>query len=132
MVQQLQKGLATHTGREVYLDGVLFSGGQTQRLMLARALYKNSPILLLDEPTAALDPLAENDIYLKYHEMTEGKTSLFISHRLASTRFCDRILYLEHGAILEEGTHEELLQAGGAYAQLFDTQSRYYQEGRDF
>lgn len=100
--------------------------------MLARALYKNSPILLLDEPTAALDPLAENDIYLKYHEMTEGKTSLFISHRLASTRFCDRILYLEHGAILEEGTHEELLQAGGAYAQLFDTQSRYYQEGRDF
>lgn len=132
MVQQLQTGLATHTGREVYLDGVLFSGGQTQRLMLARALYKNSPILLLDEPTAALDPLAENDIYLKYHEMTEGKTSLFISHRLASTRFCDRILYLEHGAILEEGTHEELLQAGGAYAQLFDTQSRYYQEGRDF
>lgn len=127
MVQQLQTGLATHTGREVYLDGVLFSGGQTQRLMLARALYKNSPILLLDEPTAALDPLAENDIYLKYHEMTEGKTSLFISHRLASTRFCDRILYLEHGAILEEGTHEELLQAGGAYAQLFDTQSRYYQ-----
>lgn len=132
MVQQLQTGLATHTGREVYLDGVLFSGGQTQRLMLARALYKNSPILLLDEPTAALDPLAENDIYLKYHEMTEGKTSLFISHRLASTRFCDRILYLEHGAILEEGTHEELLQAGGAYAQLFDTQSLYYQEGRDF
>ena len=132
MVQQLQTGLATHTGREVYLDGVLFSGGQTQRLMLARALYKNSPILLLDEPTAALDPLAENDIYLKYHEMTKGKTSLFISHRLASTRFCDRILYLEHGAILEEGTHEELLQAGGAYAQLFDTQSRYYQEGRDF
>lgn len=132
MVQQLQTGLATHTGREVYLDGVLFSGGQTQRLMLARALYKNSPILLLDEPTAALDPLAENDIYLKYHEMTEGKTSLFISHRLASTRFCDRILYLEHGAILEEGTHEELLRAGGAYAQLFDTQSRYYQEGRDF
>lgn len=132
MVQQLQTGLATHTGREVYLDGVLFSGGQTQRLMLARALYKNSPILLLDEPTAALDPLAENDIYLKYHEMTEGKTSLFISHRLASTRFCDRILYLEHGTILEEGTHEELLQAGGAYAQLFDTQSRYYQEGRDF
>lgn len=132
MVQQLQTGLATHTGREVYLDGVLFSGGQTQRLMLARALYKNSPILLLDEPTAALDPLAENDIYLKYHEMTEGKTSLFISHRLASTRFCDRILYLEHGATLEEGTHEELLQAGGAYAQLFDTQSRYYQEGRDF
>ena len=132
MVQQLQTGLATHTGREVYLDGVLFSGGQTQRLMLARALYKNSPILLLDEPTAALDPLAENDIYLKYHEMTEGRTSLFISHRLASTRFCDRILYLEHGAILEEGTHEELLHPCGAYAQLFDTQSRYYQEGRDF
>ena len=131
-ISQLPQGLQTHVGRDVYLDGVLFSGGQTQRLMLARALYKDGPILVLDEPTAALDPIAESDIYKKYNEMTAGKTSLFISHRLASTRFCDRILYLEAGKIREEGTHEQLLGLGGAYAKLFEIQSRYYQEGRDF
>ena len=130
-VARLPKGLDTHIGRKVYLDGVMLSGGQTQRLMLARALYKDGPILVLDEPTAALDPIAENDIYQKYSEMTAGKTSLFISHRLASTRFCDRIIYLADGAIAEEGTHEQLLALGGGYAKLFDIQSRYYQEGRD-
>ena len=119
-------------GREVYEDGVLFSGGETQRLMLARALYKNGPLLMLDEPTAALDPIAENDIYMKYNEMTQGKTSVFISHRLASTRFCDRILFLENGVIAQEGTHESLLAQGGGYADLFEVQSRYYREGKDF
>lgn len=131
-IQKLPKGLDTHVGREVYLDGVLFSGGQTQRLMLARALYKNGPILLLDEPTAALDPIAENDIYKKYSEMTHEKTSLFISHRLASTRFCDRIIFIANGEIIEEGTHESLLASGGEYANLFEVQSRYYQEGKEF
>lgn len=131
-IQKLPKGLDTHVGREVYLDGVLFSGGQTQRLMLARALYKDGAILLLDEPTAALDPLAENDIYRKYKDMTAGKTSLFISHRLASTRFCDRIIFVADGHITEEGTHDQLLARGGAYARLFEIQSRYYQEGKAF
>ena len=131
-IQKLPKGLDTHVGREVYLDGVLFSGGQTQRLMLARALYKDGAILLLDEPTAALDPLAENDIYQKYKDMTAGKTSLFISHRLASTRFCDRIIFVADGHITEEGTHDQLLARGGAYARLFEIQSRYYQEGKAF
>ena len=131
-IQALPKGIHTHVGRDVFLDGVLFSGGQTQRLMLARALYKGSPILFLDEPTAALDPIAEDDIYRKYSAMTEGKTSLFISHRLASTRFCDRILFLDRGKIAEEGTHETLLALGGGYAKLFEIQSRYYQEGRNF
>ena len=132
MVADLPQGIDTHVGRKVYLDGVLFSGGQTQRLMLARALYKDGPILLLDEPTAALDPLAENDMYLKYNEMTAGKTSVFISHRLASTRFCDRIIFLKEGVITEEGTHEELLTLSGGYAELFEVQSRYYREGRNF
>ena len=131
-IQALPQGIHTHVGHEIYLDGVLFSGGQTQRLMLARALYKDGPILMLDEPTAALDPIAENDIYQKYDAMTQGKTSVFISHRLASTRFCDRILFLEHGRIAEEGTHEALLRKNGGYAALFQIQSRYYQEGRDF
>lgn len=131
-IADLPNGVNTHVGRAVYLDGVLFSGGQTQRLMLARALYKDGPVLILDEPTAALDPIAENDIYQKYDKMTTGKTSLFISHRLASTRFCDRIIFLSEGHITEEGTHESLLASGGEYAKLFEVQSRYYQEGRDF
>ena len=131
-IAELPDGLQTHVGRDVFSDGVLFSGGQTQRLMLARALYKDGPVLILDEPTAALDPIAENDIYMKYNDMTAGKTSVFISHRLASTRFCDRILFLQNGGISEEGTHESLLELGGEYAKLFDVQSRYYQEGREF
>ena len=111
------------------MDGVEFSGGEMQRLMLARALYKGGSLLILDEPTAALDPIAENDIYMKYNEMTKGKTSLFISHRLASTRFCDRILFLQDGVIAEEGTHEQLMENNGGYAELFHIQARYYQEG---
>lgn len=130
-IAKFPAGVNTHIGRQVYLDGVMLSGGQTQRLMLARALYKDGPILVLDEPTAALDPIAENDIYMKYNEMTAGKTSVFISHRLASTRFCDRILFIAHGGIAEEGTHEELIALHGAYADLFEIQSRYYREGGD-
>lgn len=125
-IQSLPKGIETHLGRRVFKDGVEFSGGQTQRLMLARALYKNAPILVLDEPTAALDPIAENDIYQKYNEMTHGRTSFFISHRLASTRFCDRIIFVDGGKIAEEGTHDELLKNGGGYAYMFEVQSKYY------
>ncbi len=115
--------------RSVYPEAVMLSGGETQRLMLARALYKNAPVLILDEPTAALDPIAEADMYQKYDEMTAGRTAIYISHRLASTRFCDRILLLENHRIAEEGTHAELLKKGGSYARLFEVQSKYYREG---
>lgn len=125
-IKSLPKSIETHLGRRVFKDGVEFSGGQTQRLMLARALYKNAPILVLDEPTAALDPIAENDIYQKYNDMTHGRTSFFISHRLASTRFCDRIIFVDSGKIAEEGTHDELLKNGGGYAYMFEVQSKYY------
>lgn len=127
-IESLPKGMDTPLGKSVYEDGVELSGGQTQRLVLARALYKEPQILVLDEPTAALDPLAENDIYQRYESMTKGKTSLFISHRLASTQFCDRILFLANGQIKEEGTHQELLELGKEYAKLFEVQSRYYKE----
>ena len=130
-VRALPQGLQTHLGRSIYDDGTELSGGQTQRLMLSRALYRDGAVLVLDEPTAALDPITESEIYLKYSEMTQGKTSLFISHRLASTRFCDRIILLENGSIAEEGSHEALLQRGGSYAKLFSVQRRYYEEGGD-
>ncbi len=109
-------------------DGLRLSGGETQKLMLARCIYKNAPFLILDEPTSALDPLAESAMYGEYDRMTENKTSIFISHRLASTRFCDRILFLEHGRIIEEGTHEQLLRDGGRYAWIYEIQSHYYTE----
>lgn len=132
-LSELPKGLNTMIGRIVGDDGVELSGGQLQRLMLARALYKDAPILMLDEPTAALDPIAENEIYQQYNEMTHGRTSVYISHRLASTRFCDRIIFLAEGNIAEEGSHDELMALGGGYCNLFHVQSKYYREGgRDY
>lgn len=130
-IESLKDGYETYLNREVFEDAILLSGGETQRLMLARALYKNAPFIVLDEPTAALDPIAESEMYEKYHEMTRGKSSVYISHRLASTRFCDRIIMIVDGGIGEEGTHEELLKAGGKYAELFEVQSKYYREGEE-
>ena len=109
-------------------EGIRFSGGEMQKLMLARCIYKNAPFLILDEPTAALDPIAESAMYEEYGKLTQGKTSLFISHRLASTRFCDRIIFLENGQIQEMGSHEELMEMGGRYARIYDIQSHYYKE----
>ncbi len=128
-IRSLPQGLDTHMDKSVFNDATEFSGGEMQRLMLARLLYRNSPVILLDEPTAALDAIAESDIYNRYQELTAGHTSVYISHRLASTRFCDRIILLENGGIAEEGTHEKLLAEGGRYAELFKLQSKYYQEG---
>ncbi len=114
--------------REVYKDAVDFSGGEKQKLLLSKAVYKDAPILVLDEPTAALDPIAENELYLKYNELTKNKLSFFISHRLSSTRFCDRILFLSDGKIAEEGTHEELMAKKGKYYKMYQIQSYYYKE----
>ncbi len=109
-------------------DGILLSGGQRQKILLARALYKEAPVLLLDEPTAALDPLAEKEIYEKYEEFCGGRTAVFISHRLASTQFSNRIFFLKDGAVAEEGTHEELMERGGEYAKMYEVQSHYYND----
>ncbi len=122
-IQSLPQGLDSRMIRSVFADAVEFSGGETQKLALARALYKGGAVLLLDEPTAALDPIAEQEMYLRYAEFSKEKSSVFISHRLASTRFCDRILLIENGGIAEEGTHAELMQLHGKYAELFDLQS---------
>ena len=114
--------------KELSEDGVDFSGGEMQKLMLARALYKDEPVIILDEPTAALDPIAESEMYDKYASFAENKTSIFISHRLSSTRFCDRIILFENGEIVEEGTHESLIKKNGKYAHMFEVQSHYYKE----
>lgn len=120
--------LDSYMTKLAFPDGVELSGGQKQRLLLARAIYKNGHILILDEPTAALDPIAESEIYQAYADISRGRTSLFISHRLASTRFSDRILFLENGHVTEDGTHEQLMALGGSYAHMFEVQSHYYKE----
>ena len=131
-VQALPHKEKTILGKEVFDEGISLSGGELQRLMLARALYKDGAILILDEPTAALDPIAEKQMYEQYAEFSKGRSSVFISHRLASTRFCDRIVLIKDGKLIEEGTHALLMEKDGEYAKLFDIQARYYQEGVEF
>ncbi len=128
-VQELEKKECTYMNKEMDASGVTLSGGELQKLMLARALYKDAPVLILDEPTAALDPIAESSLYEKYYGMTREKTSIFISHRLSSTKFCDHILFMEEGRIKEEGSHQELMGKQGAYAMMFHTQAQYYESG---
>lgn len=127
-INSLDKKENTFMVKDVYKDAVDFSGGEKQKLLLARAIYKNAPVLILDEPTAALDPIAENELYMKYNEMTDNKISFFISHRLSSTRFCDRILFVSNGHIIEQGSHEELMALKGAYYRMYQIQSYYYKE----
>lgn len=126
MVQALPGKEETMLVRQVNDDAIELSGGEKQKLALARALYKDAPVIILDEPTAALDPIAENEVYQKYAELTKGKTSIYISHRLASTRFCDRILFIDDHTIAEDGMHDELMRLGGKYAHMFEVQSHYY------
>ena len=139
-VKSLPDGLLTYLGKDLSEQGIALSGGETQKLLLARALYRNPELILLDEPTAALDALAESEIYEIYNSVLAGVTSLFISfvtlslfisHRLASTRFCSRVILLSDGEIAEQGSHVELMKKQGRYHNLFQIQSKYYEEGGD-
>lgn len=127
-VQSLPEKENTLLAKSVYDEATDLSGGEMQKLALAKALYKDAPLLLLDEPTAALDAISEQEMYLQYAAFSRDRASVFISHRLASTRFCDRILLIEDGRIAEQGTHAELMSRGGRYAELFALQSAYYNE----
>ena len=124
----LPKGMDTELLKVLYDDGVDLSGGEKQKLALARALYKNAPIVVLDEPTAALDALAEYRLYQSFDGMIGDRTAVYISHRLSSTRFCDNIAMFVAGEMVEYGTHEELLDKDGAYAEMFRVQAQYYIE----
>lgn len=131
VMERLPKGMDTILLRILDDEGLDISGGQRQKLYLARALYKESRFLMLDEPTAALDPLAEAALYQQYGSLSEGKTSIYISHRLASTKFCDRVAFLKNGKIFELGTHDELMDLKGEYRALFDIQAKYYREDKE-
>lgn len=124
-VRDMEKQLDTYLYKDLR-DGVAVSGGEAQKLALARALYKDAPVVILDEPTAALDAKAEAQIYARFNEMVEGRTSIYISHRMSSCRFCDEIIVFHEGEIVERGSHEELYAAGGRYTQMWNAQARYY------
>ncbi len=125
-LKELPKGVHTLVYRNLNGEGFEPSGGEGQKIALARALFKDAPIVILDEPTSALDPRAEHDIYLGFSEMARGKTAIFISHRLASARFCDSIAVFVGGRIAEYGSHRELMSKGSAYSQMFSMQAKYY------
>lgn len=128
-IQSLPDKLKTVLTKELDEKGIEFSGGETQKLSLARAIYKNSPLFILDEPTSSLDAISELHMYENFNKMISNNSSIFISHRLSSTRFCDRILFLSHGKIIEEGTHIELMAKDSEYKKLFDMQAEYYKDG---
>lgn len=126
-INQLPQGLETSISQELDEDGVEFSGGERQKIAIARALYRDSPVVVLDEPTTALDSVAEANIFSKFNELTAGKTAIFISHRMSSTQFSDCILVLKDGKIIERGTHDELMSQKGLYQQLYHEQAKYFQ-----
>lgn len=130
-IDSLPNGIHTYINREFDEHGVEFSGGEMQRLALARAYYKGSPIVILDEPTAALDPKSELNLYEHFQSIIEDKSAIFISHRLASTAFCDRIVVFSAGQIVELGTHKELLDINGIYANMWKVQAELYTQGGD-
>ena len=128
-MENLQKGLATSMLKYFDDQGIELSGGESQKIAIARALFKDGKILILDEPTSALDPLAEYEIYSQFHKMTQGKLTFYISHRLSSCRFCDEIMVLEHGEIVQLGHHDKLiLDEKGKYFEMFKAQAKYYQD----
>lgn len=125
--KSMPQGLDTYLYKDFSDDGVDISGGEAQKIALARTLYKKSPFLVLDEPTAALDPIAEAEIYEKFNEIVEDKTAIYISHRLSSCRFCDNIVVFDQGKIVQQGSHDELVaDQNGKYYELWHAQAQYY------
>ena len=131
-VSSLSKGIDTSLYKELDEHGIEFSGGDAQKLALARVLYRNCNIVILDEPTSSFDPIAEYEFFSKLQDLSNGRTTIFVSHRLSSTVFCDKILVLEEGKIVEEGNHQELMEKHGVYRKLFMLQSQYYEKGETY
>ena len=115
-----------YVGKEIHSTGINFSGGQKQSIAISRTLYKNSQIIIMDEPTASLDPIAEQELYDYFSQLTENRLSFFISHRLSSCKFCDKIIVLDNGRLVQIGSHKELIKQNGIYNQLWNAQAQYY------
>lgn len=127
--QSMPKGLNTYLYKNLDEKGIQISGGKAQKIAIARALYKNAPFIILDEPTAALDPVAEAEIYSKFNDIVTDKTTVYISHRLSSCKFCDEIAVFHEGNVVQKGTHEELISdKTGKYYELWNAQAQYYNE----
>ena len=126
LVDQLEKGVEAQVHKWIYPDGFEPSGGEGQRIAIARAIYHNAPIMLLDEPTAALDPVAEHEIYTQFNDMITNKTAVLITHRLSAVQLADRVAVFEKGGIVEMGSHQELYENGKLYRDMFDKQSAFY------
>lgn len=125
-MKNLPHGLHTFVGKEYDAEGINFSGGERQKVAIARAVYKDAPFVIMDEPTAALDPVSEYEIYAGFDRMVGEKTALYISHRLTSCRFCQNILVFDQGRVIQRGSHEELLKQDGLYRELWNAQAQYY------
>ncbi len=128
VLKKLPQGIDTFLTKEFDENGFVCSGGQAQKVAVARVFAKSPQVVILDEPSSALDPIAEYNMYCNMMEAAKGKTVFFISHRMSSARMADRILFLEHGYIVEEGTHKELMEKNGRYAEMFRLQAKNYQE----
>ena len=130
-LESMPEGINTSLYKDFDKNGIEISGGEAQKIALARALYKNAPFIILDEPTAALDPIAEYEIYSKFNEIVGDKTAIYISHRLSSCRFCDKIAVFDNGQIVQRGSHDELVaDEDGKYYELWHAQAQYYTEGK--
>ena len=127
-MRKLPDGVQTYVYKDFSENGFEPSGGEGQKIALARAIYKNAAVMILDEPTSALDPRAEYEIYRRFSELVSGKTAVFISHRMSSARFCDHIAVFKDGEIAEYGTHKELMEQDGIYHELFQIQAQYYND----
>ncbi|MDE6746587.1 MAG: ABC transporter ATP-binding protein/permease [Oscillospiraceae bacterium] len=127
-LDSMQDGINTYLYKDFDEHGVEISGGEAQKICLARAVYKGSPFIVLDEPTAALDPISEHDIYTKFNGIVGTRTAIYISHRLSSCRFCDEITVMDNGEIVERGSHDDLIKADGNYSKLWSAQAEYYRD----
>lgn len=128
-LEKMEKGLDSYLYKDYEEEGIDISGGEAQKIAIARALYKDAPFMILDEPTAALDPMAEAEIYSKFDEIAGDRTSVYISHRLSSCKFCDEILVFHHGTVIQQGSHEQLVtDQQGKYYELWNAQAQYYTE----
>ena len=126
-IKALPNGYETYLSKDIDSKGIFLSGGQMQKISIARALYRDTPIIILDEPTSMLDPLAEQNLFIRLNEYTIGKTVIFITHRLTGTQFCEKILLIDHGRIMDHGSHQELMSHKGLYTEMYNRQKHYYE-----